>query len=150
MPANYADVERAVRKLADGYEHGIEAPGITQSIASELGTSVRYTDQFSRLTAQIRRALNKMTDEGLLVKESDGNSAAFYTLEYQTKRLAARKAREAETEAARQRLREVRSHLAALGLAGGVTAMTSYNGGSVTLSLDAMEKLVGLARGEGR
>jgi len=150
MSANYADVEWAVRKLADGYGHRIEAPGITQEIASELGVSVRYTDQFSRLTAQIRRALNKMTAEGLLVKESDGNSASYCTPEVRAKRLAERAARDWATEANRQRLREVRSHLSALRLAGGVIDMTSCGDGSVTLNLDTAERLTDLARGEGR
>lgn len=148
LQAPFADVLGAVRDDAPSCEYAIEVDEpYLRRIAGHLGmtweSSTReQRDAQLKLAGQARRALNKLAEEMLLFKASDGQRAQFYTQEAHARYLRRQAERGAQQQAVTERVHGLRHRMHALGVEG-VNYTDNY--GRVTMDLDMLTALVGLA-----
>lgn len=107
--AEFREVVEAVRVHMAGQPHAVEADWeLFQQIAANLNVKMDETatgaarDAQERLHGQVRRALNRLADDGTLVKHSDGHRPEFLTPQAERQR----QQRAAEAKAASQARRE--------------------------------------------
>jgi hypothetical protein len=160
MP-DYPMVLDAVRKYAETEigDHYTEIAPVYQAIARQLGVdlySQRWQDrkEGEALFARVGRALNRLADDGVLVKVGKGqehpsgqreSGAAFYTKSGYAKAVEKGQQQRLAERVERDRWADIRNNLERRGV-----HATTAPGQPVQLSLDEWENLLGqLAKGNG-
>jgi hypothetical protein len=148
--AKFVVVVAAVRKQAADWPCAIEASyGFTSAVAESIGLDFSNPDgvpgvqrAWEKFCNQVYRALNRLTDENVLIKGKNGSSTVWRTPAVQAEfDRAAAGASEAERVLI-ERGAQLRARLQALALPGG---WSSYGHTGVVMDLDVLEALLGLA-----
>ena len=145
----YAEVLAAAREYMTGHHaHHIESHDAVHALAVKLGVPTRGGQAGDRFAAQVRRAMNALTAEGVLVKiprngyhpgGSQEPNTAWYTPGAYAAAVKRAQRRDQERLAAQARWESVIDRLAGLGFMGAAS-----QGDSVTLDLADWEDLLQL------
>lgn len=146
--AEFPKVAEAVRAYAMAQEHAIEADRqlfhqLAEGLNIALAEGTReQQDDMRKFAGQVRRALNKLADDGVLVKQSNGHDVRFYTPDGLRRHLEEEASREMEELVLAGRVRDLRDRIGALGITGTISA---DGHGQLTMDLDTVAALVALA-----
>lgn len=137
MPT-YQDVKRAVSEWMIANDHIGTAADLGYRLAADFGISEQRRAAHVTFQNQVRRALTQLTNDGVLVRDYEGEPD-YRTLGYDARRREANRLAAEDAQRLREAWDRVHSRIRALGIDGKMA------GPVISLDLDSWDELLSYA-----